>query len=58
VNNATWSGGGFGGAAIALIEAARAQVRAGAARDAFGAAGYPEPRVRVVIPSAGARKEG
>jgi galactokinase len=26
-------------------------------RDAFGAAGYLEPRVQAVVPSAGARKE-
>jgi galactokinase len=55
---ARMTGGGFGGAAIALIEAGRAQVLAGSARDAFGAAGYLEPRVRAVVPSAGARKEG
>ena len=54
---ARMTGGGFGGAAIALIEAERAAGLASAARAAFRAAGFRQPAVRTVMPSKGPRKE-
>jgi len=54
---ARMTGGGFGGAAIALIEAERAAGLASAAREAFRAAGFRQPAVRTVMPSKGPRKE-
>jgi galactokinase len=51
------TGGGFGGAAIALIECDRVPALRQAAQDAFRAAGLGGPPVRAVIPSAGARQE-
>jgi galactokinase len=54
---ARMTGGGFGDAAIALIEADRAAGLAQAAGEAFHAAGFREPAVRTVMPSQGPRKE-
>jgi galactokinase len=49
-------GGGFGGSAIALVEAgALDRVRTGVAA-AYRALGRPEPRTFVAVPSAGARR--
>ncbi len=54
---ARMTGGGFGGAAIALIESGRMPALRQAAWAAFRAAGLGEPTARVVVPSAGARQE-
>ena len=54
------TGGGFGGAAIALIAADRFTGPAGlvaTVAEAFSAAGFQPPAVRVVLPSKGPRKE-
>jgi len=54
---ARMTGGGFGGAAIALIEAdAEAEVSA-AVRAAFEAAGFAAPHLFTVTPSAGAHRD-
>ncbi|MFB4350702.1 galactokinase [Microbacterium sp. CR_7] len=54
---ARMTGGGFGGAAIALIEAdAEARV-SDAVRAAFAASGFAEPTVFTVVPSAGAGRD-
>jgi galactokinase len=55
---ARMTGGGFGGAAIALIDADRTARLTAAALDAFAKAGLPAPGVRTVTPSPGARREG
>ena len=54
---ARMTGGGFGGAAIALIDTQRASGLASSARAAFRAAGFRQPAVRTVMPSQGPRKE-
>ena len=54
---ARMTGGGFGGAAIALIPRHRATVLPQAALDAFTTAGYAAPQVRTVTPSPGAHRE-
>ena len=51
------TGGGFGGAAIAVIHKAKLKVLEDAVTAAFASAGYAEPRVFSVSPSQGARKE-
>jgi galactokinase len=51
------TGGGFGGAAIAVIHKAKLKVLEDAVIAAFASAGYAEPRVFSVSPSQGARKE-
>ena len=51
------TGGGFGGAAIAIIAAERLQELERAAIDAFSAAGFKAPRVFSVVPSTGAKRE-
>ena len=51
------TGGGFGGAAIAVIHKAKLGVLEEAVVAAFEAAGYAEPRVFAVTPSQGARRE-
>jgi galactokinase len=53
---ARMTGAGFGGSAIALVEAALAGRVADRARDAFAAAGFGSPRVTAVVPSDGARR--
>jgi galactokinase len=54
---ARMTGGGFGGATMALIECDRVPALRQAAQDAFRSAGRGEPSVRAVIPSEGARQE-
>jgi galactokinase len=51
------TGGGFGGAAIAIINKAKLAELDQRVRSAFQAAGFFEPRVFSVTPSQGARKE-
>jgi galactokinase len=50
-------GGGFGGSAIALIPADRADPVSAAVRGAFANAGYPEPDFLPADPSAGAHRD-
>jgi galactokinase len=54
---ARMTGGGFGGAAIALVASDRVPSLAEAVTCAFGAARHNAPHVRPVVPSEGARKE-
>ena len=51
------TGGGFGGSAIALVPADRADAVADAVIAAFAAAGYPAPEAFAVMPSPSARRE-
>jgi galactokinase len=51
------TGGGFGGSTITLIDARRVPALRAAIKDAFAAARLAAPRISVVTPSAGARKE-
>ncbi|MET9348931.1 galactokinase [Streptomyces termitum] len=53
---ARMTGGGFGGSAVVLTGADRADAVAGAVRAAFAAAGYAEPGVFPAVPSGGARR--
>jgi len=54
---ARMTGGGFGGAAIALVEDGRSEAVAAAVRAAFAAAGFREPHVFSVSPSAGPARD-
>ena len=54
---ARMTGGGFGGAAIALIEADATDAVSAAVTAAFAAAGFAEPTLFTVTPSAGARRD-
>ena len=54
---ARMTGGGFGGAAIALIEAGAEERIAATVTEAFAAAGFAEPRIFPVTASAGARRD-
>lgn len=54
---ARMTGGGFGGAAIALVDTAREQDVAAAVRAAFAAAGFTQPDVIAVAASLGARRD-
>ena len=54
---ARMTGGGFGGAAIALVESARVQDVKDAAIAAFAASGFTAPTVFTVAPSAGAGRD-
>jgi galactokinase len=54
---ARMTGGGFGGAVIALVGRDRVAELTTAASAAFAAAGLAAPQVRAVVPSPGARKE-
>ena len=54
---ARMTGGGFGGAAIALVENARVQDVKDAAIAAFAASGFAAPTVFTVAPSAGAGRD-
>jgi galactokinase len=54
---ARMTGGGFGGAVIALIDRDRAAELTPAAQHAFAKAEPPQPRVHTVTPSPGARRE-
>ena len=51
------TGGGFGGAAIAIIEESKLDQLRKACQDEFLAKGFAEPNVFAVIPSEGARRE-
>lgn len=53
---ARMTGGGFGGSAIALIPAVRADDVSAAVREAFARANYLAPEIFSVIPGAGARQ--
>ncbi|AWK12113.1 galactokinase [Streptomyces spongiicola] len=53
---ARMTGGGFGGSAIVLVEAADADTVAQAVEGAFTAAGLTAPRIFTAAPSAGARR--
>jgi galactokinase len=54
---ARMTGGGFGGSTITLIDARRVPALRAAFEDAFAAAGLTPPRVSIVTPGPGARKE-
>jgi galactokinase len=54
---ARMTGGGFGGAAIALVPRPRATGLVTATQEAFTAAGFAAPQVRTVTPSPGAHRE-
>ncbi|MBQ0883371.1 galactokinase [Streptomyces sp. RM72] len=53
---ARMTGGGFGGSAIVLAEAADVDTVTKAVEDAFAAAAFKTPRVFEAVPSAGARR--
>jgi galactokinase len=53
---ARMTGGGFGGSAIVLAEAADVEPLTKAVQEAFAAAGFTAPRVFEAVPSAGARR--
>ncbi|MCI0383999.1 galactokinase [Streptomyces sp. CNQ085] len=53
---ARMTGGGFGGSAVVLVEAAGAEEVGAAVADAFGAAGHRAPRLFEAVPSEGARR--
>ncbi len=53
---ARMTGGGFGGCAIALVDAGRRDAVAAAVREEFAARGFPEPRFLAVTPAAGAAR--
>jgi galactokinase len=50
------TGGGFGGSAIVLAEAADVDTIGKAVEEAFAAAGFTSPRVFEAVPSPGARR--
>lgn len=54
---ARMTGGGFGGAAIALVDHDRVPAVAEAVRVAFAEAGFAEPHLFTVIPSAGPHRD-
>ena len=55
---ARMTGGGFGGSAIVLAEAADVDTVTKAVEEAFAAAGFTAPRVFEAVPSPGARRIG
>jgi galactokinase len=55
-HGARMTGGGFGGCAIALVDAARAEAVAGAVARAFAGAGFAEPAWFTAVPSPGAHR--
>ncbi|MEU6556112.1 galactokinase [Streptomyces sp. NPDC046915] len=55
---ARMTGGGFGGSAIVLAEAADVDTVGKAVEEAFAAAGFTAPRVFEAVPAAGARRVG
>ena len=55
---ARMTGGGFGGSAIVLVEAADEDAVTKAVVDAFAAAGFTAPRVFAAVPSLGAHRLG
>jgi galactokinase len=54
---ARMTGGGFGGAAIALVDHDRVAAVSDAVRAAFSAAGFAEPHLFTVVPSDGPRRD-
>jgi galactokinase len=54
---ARMTGGGFGGAAIALVEQEAVDAVSDAVTGAFAAAGFTSPHLFTVIPSAGAHRD-
>ena len=50
------TGGGFGGSAIVLTEAADVETVTKSVEEAFAAAGFTAPRVFEAVPAAGARR--
>ena len=54
---ARMTGGGFGGAAIAVIDQSKLEVLESEVKRSFAARGFGEPRVFAVTPSEGARRE-
>lgn len=54
---ARMTGGGFGGAAIALVDAGRIEAVSDAVRRAFADAGFTAPTIFTVTPSAGAHRD-
>ncbi len=54
---ARMTGGGFGGAAIALVEQGRVAAVTAAVEQAFAAAGFTAPHIFTVHPSEGARRD-
>ncbi|ATL28357.1 galactokinase [Streptomyces formicae] len=54
---ARMTGGGFGGSALLLVEAAEAETVTKSVEAAFAAAGYTAPRVFPAVASPGARRE-
>ncbi|MFJ2772107.1 galactokinase [Streptomyces sp. NPDC087300] len=56
-HGARMTGGGFGGSALLLVEAADAETVTKSVEAAFAAAGYTAPRVFPAVASAGARRE-
>jgi len=55
---ARMTGGGFGGAAIALVDHERLSSVAAAVENAFADAGFAAPHIFTVQPSEGARRDG
>lgn len=55
---ARMTGGGFGGSAIVLAEAADVETITKAVEEAFASAGHTAPRVFEAVPAAGARRVG
>ena len=53
---ARMTGGGFGGCAIALVDADAVDAVTAAVTDRFAREGDPAPRTFVAVPSAGARR--
>ncbi|GAA0591055.1 galactokinase [Streptomyces crystallinus] len=53
---ARMTGGGFGGSAVVLVEAAAVDTVTKSVEEAFAAAGHTAPRVFEALPSAGARR--
>ncbi|MHC9044619.1 galactokinase [Microbacterium saperdae] len=54
---ARMTGGGFGGAAIALIEQSAVDAVSAAVEDAFAQAGFGAPHLFTVVPAAGAHRD-
>jgi galactokinase len=54
---ARMTGGGFGGAAIALIESSRVEALKTAVSEAFASRGFKEPELFSVLADAGAKRE-
>ncbi|MGW4704204.1 galactokinase [Streptomyces sp. NPDC004285] len=53
---ARMTGGGFGGSAVVLVEAERADAVSAAVEKAFAGAGYAAPGIFPAVPAAGARR--